>query len=883
MGLKQYPFTTSGNYTISDSDKVEVAGGVAKLKGIPTPADLLFYGKFNNSLDAVYSKYGNITGNSTNASLTTSVKKFGAGGIEFEGKPSRVTYVGGGEIAQIGTISCFVRFADVYTETFVLMLGGGNVNTINFWYQEPNLKLDVYDDTGSIIFALVYSWSPNINTWYHLEADIDVLTGQSALFINGSEVASSGATGSRDAITTDLRLGRNLDSDPDSFFMDDVRIYDTLKHTSNFTPPTEELTFLSSDKPYIQPSSAFISGDIEYWTLFTETLGSGNEGSIAYILSDDDGSTWKYWNGSAWVTGGSSTNSNTAAEVNANLSGFPTESFLFRAYLVSDGTQDVELDALDIQYLGKTGFSWPFLVADNYVVSDSDKVVVENGLAKLLPPHFKNGDTFWDNIVALYHFDNGFTDSKNSYHGSKSGTGTGFSSSVFKLGEYSADFNGSDDYVSVNSFPYLQLGSGYNATIMFWIKLLYTDKYIITKNTDYSSASSFEFGIKTDVYGYLKFISNGSDQLPSSTSIADGEWHQVAVVLNGTSGTWYLDGTPDGTFTIGDNTEKAVSLLIGARRRVNSSDIGDFYGGKMDELAFIDTNLSATEVNTIYTTQNARNFPTDKPYIQPSTALDPESIVNWLSFSQTLAISNGSIGYVISNDGGATWDYYNSGWQYGEGSSINYNTATEITNNISTWDSVGPDTFLFRAYFISDGTQAIEIDTIAINYTLQAPFGSFLSVPTFFMEKKKSSFLSGLVLLEETLQRFITGNSDLLYEGDKYLFGNFSFMEKTKVITLTGQISLKSVKNPYLSGTIELVRGKEIYLSATFFMEKKTAKFFYGNVELVYTKDSYLAGDVELVYENLKYLCGKVTLVNYITPHNVSGIFQRLNNVMIEV
>ncbi len=60
-------------------------------------------------------------------------------------------------------------------------------------------------------------------------------------------------------------------------------------------------------------------------TAFSANMGASNTGQVKFQLSDDDGTTWYYWNGSAWA---SSTNieessSSTEEQINTNLDTFP--------------------------------------------------------------------------------------------------------------------------------------------------------------------------------------------------------------------------------------------------------------------------------------------------------------------------------------------------------------------------------------------------------------------------------------------------------------------------------------------------------------------------------------------------------------------------------
>lgn len=111
-----------------------------------------------------------------------------------------------------------------------------------------------------------------------------------------------------------------------------------------------------SDKPKIKPSASFEPTVISEWLSFIETATSTGEAVIYYQLSDDDGSTWKYWDGSTWsaVPGGEedSENYNTAETVNSYINQFDVnnQKLLFRAFLVSDGSQYLELDNIKVEY-----------------------------------------------------------------------------------------------------------------------------------------------------------------------------------------------------------------------------------------------------------------------------------------------------------------------------------------------------------------------------------------------------------------------------------------------------------------------------------------------------------------------------------------------------
>jgi hypothetical protein len=74
------------------------------------------------------------------------------------------------------------------------------------------------------------------------------------------------------------------------------------------------------------------------------------DGTLGYQLSED-GITWEYWNGAAWVVAGAA-NYNSAATVDANIPTFsPASNAIYvKTFLVSDGLQTVEIDEIQVTY-----------------------------------------------------------------------------------------------------------------------------------------------------------------------------------------------------------------------------------------------------------------------------------------------------------------------------------------------------------------------------------------------------------------------------------------------------------------------------------------------------------------------------------------------------
>ncbi len=105
----------------------------------------------------------------------------------------------------------------------------------------------------------------------------------------------------------------------------------------------------SKNNPFVNPKNPKIFTTT--LSSFTHTLGSNNEGTISYQVSTDNGASWKYWNG-AWVVTNKidGTETSDIADINSNISTLDANggSFLWRAYLNSDGTQQVELEEVSL-------------------------------------------------------------------------------------------------------------------------------------------------------------------------------------------------------------------------------------------------------------------------------------------------------------------------------------------------------------------------------------------------------------------------------------------------------------------------------------------------------------------------------------------------------
>jgi len=120
---------------------------------------------------------------------------------------------------------------------------------------------------------------------------------------------------------------------------------------------TGEITPYPTDNPTIDIDTA-ITGDIKSWSSFVTSIVAVGSDSVTFALSNDGGSTYKYWNG-AWSTSdGTFAQSASATDTNTNIVTFPiaTGGMKIRLFLHSDdGSTTPTIGNLDVNYgVGKS-------------------------------------------------------------------------------------------------------------------------------------------------------------------------------------------------------------------------------------------------------------------------------------------------------------------------------------------------------------------------------------------------------------------------------------------------------------------------------------------------------------------------------------------------
>jgi hypothetical protein len=161
------------------------------------------------------------------------------------------------------------------------------------------------------------------------------------------------------------------------------------------------------------------------------------------------------------------------------------------------------------------------------------------------------------------------------------------------------DFDGSSNYISIAAHSSLDLSTNFTVSAWFYKNTSGAQNLIYsagTTNTQY-------WTIRSEENDKIEFNVDGASNWKSSTAIGTGAWHHMVVVKDGDAGTnmsFYVDGQPNGSATVG-----SVPTPTGQTRAIGYRPEGsDFYwGGILDEARVSSTPRSAGWIKTCYYNQ----------------------------------------------------------------------------------------------------------------------------------------------------------------------------------------------------------------------------------------------------------------------------------------
>ncbi|HEV7454494.1 MAG TPA: LamG-like jellyroll fold domain-containing protein [Candidatus Saccharimonadales bacterium] len=233
------------------------------------------------------------------------------------------------------------------------------VNTVETVRSLVTYKGKLYAGLGDSANADAAVWSYGNNgflqatttgqdtNWHHIAATYDGTTMK--LYLDGTLDASAAVSLSLPDTAQPLFIGSSYGggslASGQGYFdgsLDEIRISDIARSTFTTKP-------YAATPQTITLNAAIHKSGVWHWDNLTSSE-TANGGTITYRLSDDEGVTWKYYNGTAWVLSASTASTNAQAVADANINTFPVtlHGIIWQAVLSGNGTQRVTLNSVTL-------------------------------------------------------------------------------------------------------------------------------------------------------------------------------------------------------------------------------------------------------------------------------------------------------------------------------------------------------------------------------------------------------------------------------------------------------------------------------------------------------------------------------------------------------
>ena len=182
----------------------------------------------------------------------------------------------------------------------------------------------------------------------------------------------------------------------------------------------------------------------------------------------------------------------------------------------------------------------------------------------------------------------------------------GLTQNLFKIPftrDKSIKFDGTDDYVDTGIQPaFIHT----NATISFWCNMANFSGFQALGC--FSSGKQFYVGFNGTAAGFA-LQATGKSSTDISAHITAGLWHHIALVADGGTATYYVDGVARDThsYTPAASANPDTNFYIGAIPN-GSGGITYPMEGSIDEVAIFSSALTAREVDALYNNGQPKNL-----------------------------------------------------------------------------------------------------------------------------------------------------------------------------------------------------------------------------------------------------------------------------------
>lgn len=404
MPSTTYPFTTPGNYTLSntevtsgtgnllltdlsgqsftedfandtgftyDSAKAEFTGGLVRQID-QRPANALLYSSFDSTENANWASGSNIGTLNGSATVSGGVLNLDGGGtgnyVEYDGTSNMPS----------GNTGC-VRFT--FTPNYSGSPGTNRYlfassaaesdidNMIRLIHTGLNIRIDIYNNAGASVHTSQTgnTFNPIASQSYEIEFNWDTTAGEHRLLIDGVVTGGlktgTGTLGARGI----MRCGQDYtgSASPDlNGKIDNLITFDSVQHTGNYTPGQAIPPNVYEESIVELPAFSYSGlGSIQSYQSMTTTEANNPRYHINIGGSD------LYWNGSAWSpSDGSYSQSNDQATFSSNLpslSASGDNTPIVKAVFQANQTNQGSVDNLVLNYTGQQYFTTGTLLVNS--------------------------------------------------------------------------------------------------------------------------------------------------------------------------------------------------------------------------------------------------------------------------------------------------------------------------------------------------------------------------------------------------------------------------------------------------------------------------------------------------------------------------------------
>ena len=209
--------------------------------------------------------------------------------------------------------------------------------------------------------------------------------------------------------------------------------------------------------------------------------------------------------------------------------------------------------------------------------------------------------------------------------GNVAATSQSYSTVTLNNLNYALDFDGSNDYVSVANSTDFQPS---DFTVQAWVNLdaFENEDYFAYRHKTWfigfsRSGTKIEGGVRDDDGDWLYPIS-------TTTPSAGGGWYHVVLTFDGTGNSTeyaklYVNGSLEDTESNSNHDLNSQNTKVSIGAKINdSNNLSDYFNGQIDEVAFWDEALTASEISTLYNSGTPLNASSNSGDYTSSSGLE---------------------------------------------------------------------------------------------------------------------------------------------------------------------------------------------------------------------------------------------------------------------